>query len=1356
MKNTSLTSDQRKSIEDWIKLKAAIDETEEKLRSDRCQYYLHGSDAKGLASLESTLAKLVSLKNEKQTKRKAAMKALGSVPKRTKVSEVQLLQEGVKSLKQHPKKGPTQDYLTKATSTHITAVMTRMPLRDFRKLSVVNNYKINDKNPVTNENDGNLRWTLHQTSELWSLFPQHVKGKLIEDALQDSEFLGINELCIPKEKQNDVYYAPIAGKYLPLRGWMDFETRKRVRYDEFLTHDHLNMYLAMLMRNHDNPNCDEIAIVPWNVSARAAFCSDFQQKVKHRQPITVTDCQGMEEGIKDAQAFVHQTKDIENLKFIFYIHNLTGFHFVLLIAVNPFLVVKEYDGLLEGRETKLLAGYFSLDSMENPRGVNEIPRECGFIWFLNYIYSYYNSIQANLNKLHYVKYFGMETEKRGSKRFPLITVDQRVFIVQSDSHNCGLACIAHLLDFYLFQMEEQYDSSKRKEGQFQIQKTNGYTQVLLQDEDYLFGRLWRVRKSSVPDKMKEELTAREFGEARSQHFLHFLARLRKDCIQSIDKMAELYNHQREGGAIKTSNVYHERLAILDEEDNKNPYFSNLDVIRPSFRYQILLEDGDLKEDVDNNIDMSWYSTIWKSLKWKAGPVVESASSEEDLDEYKQPTLSQLYYDSEEVSDHDSDDTQPDNETEKAKWKLKRQEKRLAQRLAQRLEKDQEAIKEYDKKHPPPKIPARQRLPTKKGGVQRFPSHEEKMAKYVAARKKAVAKLSEHKFKDSAMWTSAPTTNLNLAFDHPGDESLFDSAWLWGHQTGISRPVLTRQMVELAVEGLWDKEILGKDPNVDFRYPDAARALHEFEDRIKECRELGKAFRGALKEKEEKKRDAVQHYKDARFWCIQYYLRNQKHGVQAIKYEFCKPKDEDEERDVFTALSGIVEPDGEIKWHTFEVDEDWFEKQAAPGVMQEVVRASQAEEYVLLDQIQSDRNDQVVKLKYKGTRSGDPTKGSFVGKTENDVDVQMTYNEVASSFSKVVIEQTIEKSKQSRRKFFFLPPGAAKEKIETGNPGNPSIAYHQRGQDICVWASTASALHVAGYTTEACYLFSQAWMLRFNSMWMEFIHKLSILMPAFDVKVYKDISLEDTMELAQTNFLVVCQIVDSLGNATHGVTVMGNVIFDSNEKYGLHLSRDGFDKCIFDPLFPSTAALIKKAVCLSKWRNPLVPFRRIIITMLSCFNRTKESGSFDDLIEFYKTSKDVNVRPRTREDGKTQNCSRLYQLIQQTLCEGHLRNFSDSFFYSQLQEQTLQGVQVKLSYTKKYMRKGTEFRRNDMLLLLQKQKEDEHFDIIAVYKDVILHNYVSLGTSKMNVISIDHTLQGGEEERSAIILRNCSA
>jgi len=248
---------------------------------------------------------------------------------------------------------------------------------------------------------------------------------------------------------------------------------------------------------------------------------------------------------------------------------------------------------------------------------------------------------------------------------------------------------------------------------------------------------------------------------------------------------------------------------------------------------------------------------------------------------------------------------------------------------------------------------------------------------------------------------------------------------------------------------------------------------------------------------EQRIEAKFHLDNARNWCTAFYLMNQKQLIQAIKCEYFAPpiprdKSTDKklykkEQDVYAALLGIVEPNGKITWITFRLKDDWFEQQALPGSKEEVKRGSQNDHCIILDQAESHRTDQVKKMRYKGKRSN-VKDGIFIGLTEDGNEIEFTYDEMMEHFKTATINQILEKSKLSRRNYYLLPPGDVKDKENSNliSFNYPRIAFNQRGKQICIWPSMASALYSIGLIKHACILYSKAWTTtRHESVWFEF-------------------------------------------------------------------------------------------------------------------------------------------------------------------------------------------------------------------------------------------------------------------------------
>ena len=140
--------------------------------------------------------------------------------------------------------------------------------------------------------------------------------------------------------------------------------------------------------------------------------------------------------------FVDHMQNPNEIKFLFYPF-CTGNHFLLLVAVWPFVIMDKHSH-------DKVVGYFMLDSLQSTSGDNNIPKDCGFMFLLNFIQSYiksdwYEKDKSTMKQIEvdYKETHGATAMRRGSAQFPLLIVDQNVFLRQNDIYNFGTAVLAH-------------------------------------------------------------------------------------------------------------------------------------------------------------------------------------------------------------------------------------------------------------------------------------------------------------------------------------------------------------------------------------------------------------------------------------------------------------------------------------------------------------------------------------------------------------------------------------------------------------------------------------------------------------------------------------------------------------------------------------------------------------------------------------------------------------------------------------------------------------------------------------------------------------------------------------------------
>ena len=116
--------------------------------------------------------------------------------------------------------------------------------------------------PGTKKMDGKLRVCEFVGDDVWSIFPQHVKGRLIKEALSDCVFLQNKDLRLYDEALDETFYLKSVGKFCPLKGWLHYRERENTPGTEYLKSDHIHLYLAMMTRNCDFHGWETCAIVP--------------------------------------------------------------------------------------------------------------------------------------------------------------------------------------------------------------------------------------------------------------------------------------------------------------------------------------------------------------------------------------------------------------------------------------------------------------------------------------------------------------------------------------------------------------------------------------------------------------------------------------------------------------------------------------------------------------------------------------------------------------------------------------------------------------------------------------------------------------------------------------------------------------------------------------------------------------------------------------------------------------------------------------------------------------------------------------------------------------------------------------
>ena len=361
---------------------------------------------------------------------------MGHQPKREKNTEVEDLKRGEESFKRQV--GPMLDDRQKSKrrketypSKEIYTSYYKPPFdimkymdagksgRPNKFIRLIDNFttKIN---PTTGEEDGNWRYKITSSEEVWSIFPIHCKIKSIEDCFEKYHFLSHPKVKIPIEEGNDeIYYLPFPGGHRPIRGWIDHTTRRAKRATQYLTMDHLHLFLAMMTRNYKSNNWKRCAYVDWKLSDLCKEAAPLQKKMDTKGFLDGNERNAIERAVQSCIKWVNQIHDVKDLKFIFYYYNIVDYHYTAYVIVNPWCVLEKHKG---GQEEDLpLHGFFHLDSMggQEANGNNTPSNDTGMYWFLNMIFSYVeylaNFRRYNYETIEYQQIFGDKMKKKVDK-----------------------------------------------------------------------------------------------------------------------------------------------------------------------------------------------------------------------------------------------------------------------------------------------------------------------------------------------------------------------------------------------------------------------------------------------------------------------------------------------------------------------------------------------------------------------------------------------------------------------------------------------------------------------------------------------------------------------------------------------------------------------------------------------------------------------------------------------------------------------------------------------------------------------------------------------------------------------------
>ena len=234
-------------------------------------------------------------------------------------------------------------------------------------------------------------------------------------------------------------------------------------------------------------------------------------------------------------------------------------------------------------------------------------------------------------------------------------------------------------------------------------------------------------------------------------------------------------------------------------------------------------------------------------------------------------------------------------------------------------------------------------------------YAKKLEKYEEDIRKKRKDVGKKFFDSKSIWKAAPASNVNLNFEHPGDEEQVNAIDLWSKQQEIPRVVIPRSQIELDVAGIWEREIRTTKYGIDYAYHEIETTRMEYNEKMAECKQKGKQYRGCMYKTMQDRILFTKTNNENIQWCNEFYLRNHK---QAITRVFQDPKTKN-----IHGVAQVKEPDGKITTYKPVLDDRWFEHQARPGLKEYIIRQLDCHKDVVLSDFDREKKDQISKVRY---------------------------------------------------------------------------------------------------------------------------------------------------------------------------------------------------------------------------------------------------------------------------------------------------------------------------------------------------------------------------------------------------------
>ena len=198
---------------------------------------------------------------------------------------------------------------------------------------------------------------------------------------------------------------------------------------------------------------------------------------------------------------------------------------------------------------------------------------------------------------------------------------------------------------------------------------------------------------------------------------------------------------------------------------------------------------------------------------------------------------------------------------------------------------------------------------------------------------------------------------------------------------------------------------------------------------------------------------------------------------------------------------------------------------------------------------------------------------FQGVLSDESTVTLTAAYVRKTFPPGYVEEVIKEATNDNQRFIFVPPGAPRtmDGHMMLDDRFPELKYMQGSDFTCLFSSFASALHYIGLrkTAKDVADFAKTFSAQSKLGILNWKGLNAVMEKSCSWLIPKSLEVAIFDVLTETSeFPTVMSLEAEDGSTQHAITVVGNLIFDSNIQRAIPLTRSNLNYCCSTEALPN--------------------------------------------------------------------------------------------------------------------------------------------------------------------------------------------